>query len=126
MPQTYIESEVLTITTDGSGDGNATTTTTYNGAIWGLDIDYGTADATATVAVSLVGGAADDTDRLLFTTAASNTDGIRMPRKQTTKASDGTDTGTYEALAATGRKLKAVVAGAGSTKTLKIRFVLLI
>lgn len=126
MSQAFTESEVLTVTTNGSGDGNATTTATYNGAIWGVDIDYGTADATATVAVSLVGGAADDTDRLLFTTAASNTDGIRMPRKQTTKASDGTDTGSYEALAATGRKLKAVVAASGATKTLKIRFILLV
>jgi hypothetical protein len=118
------ETEVLTITTNGSGAGDATTVNVYSGFIYSLDIDYGTASAHV-ITVSVIGGAADDTDRTIFTIASSNTDGIRMPRFLTTKASDGADGTQYDMVPVAGRKIKVSSTSAGATKTIKVRLVLL-
>lgn len=121
------ESETLTLVSDSGGAATGTTTVPYNGLIWAIDIDYGTADNTTTVTVAAVEGAADGTDRTLFVTAASQTDGIRMPRMLTTQASAGASSTFYDnsMLPVAWRKLKATVASAGSTKTIKVRFILL-
>lgn len=121
----FREVEPLSIVTDGSGDGNATTTDVLRGALWALDVDYGTADGTTVLTVFIVGGAADDTDRLVFTSAAGNTDGLKLPRMATLLASDGSAGTGQDVIPIAGRKVKVVAASAGSTKTITVRLLIL-
>lgn len=121
----FREFDMPAIVTDGSGDGNATSTDVLRGALWGFDVDYGMASGTAVLTGYLVGGAADGTDRLIFTTAASNTDGLRLPRIPTTKTTDGSAGAGEEAIPVAGRKIKVVAASAGSTKTISVRLFIL-
>ena len=72
----FREVEPFTITTDGSGDGTTTTTDLLRGALWAYVVDFGTAGGSTVLTGYVVGGAADDTDLLVFTSAAGNTDGI--------------------------------------------------
>lgn len=121
----FREVEPFTITTDGSGDGNATTTDLLRGALWGYVVDFGTAGASTVLTGYVVGGAADDTDLLVFTSAAGNTDGIRHPRLISVLASDGT-AGTGELFPAIpGRKFKVVAASAGGIATITIKLIVI-
>ena len=115
----------LTITTNSSGDGDATTGDVLRGGLWALDVDYGTANNTTVLTGYIIGGAADSTDRLIFTTAASNTDGLRFPRFATTKTADGTAGTGEEVVAIAGRKVKVVAASTGATKTVSVRLFIL-
>lgn len=119
------EVETLTITTSAGGAGDATTGDIIRGYVWGFDVDYGTADNTTVLTGSVVGGAADGSDRTIFVTAASNTDGLRLPRIPTTKTTDGTAGAGEEAVPVAGRKIKIAAASAGSTKTITIRLFIL-
>jgi hypothetical protein len=125
MPQIFVETETLTITTSGGGTGNDTTDTIYNGAFYAYDVDYGTADGTTVLTFSVIGGAADDTDRTIAVSAAQNTDGMYLVRKATVKAADGTAGTGEELIPFTGRKIKVAAASAGSTKTITVRLILL-
>ena len=120
----FHEVESFTITTNGSGDGNATTGL-LRGALWGYVVDFGTAGASTVLTGYIVGGAADDTDLLVFTSAAGNTDGAYYPRFLSDDAADGTD-GTSELFAALpGRRFKVVAASAGGVATITIKLIII-
>ncbi len=121
----FSEVDLPAIVTSAGGAGDATTVTLIRGGLWALDVDFGTADNTTVLTVSIVGGAADGSDRTIFVTAASNTDGLRHPRFATTKAADGTAGTGEEVIAIAGRKVKVAAASAGSTKTISVRLFIL-
>jgi hypothetical protein len=99
--------------------GDATTAEAVNGALWGMYVDYNGAAATTVVTVSEVGGA----NRVLFVTAAGNTDRLWMPRRETQNAADGTDTGSFEPEAAVGRTLKVAVSAADDEDVITVRLI---
>ena len=121
----FREVYALTITTDGSGDGNATTTDTLRGALWALDVDYGTADGTTVLTVYIVGASATGGDRLVYTSAAGNTNGLKFPRAASVKAADGSAGTGEEVIPIAGRKVKIVAASTGATKTVTVKLFIL-
>lgn len=121
----FREFDMTAITTNGSGVGSSTFSDLPRGALWAIDVDYGTADATTVLTGSIVGGAADGTDRTVFVTAASQTDGLRFPRAASTKAVDGSAGTGEEVIPLTGRPLKIAAASAGASKTISIRLYVL-
>ncbi|MFN8452023.1 MAG: hypothetical protein U0521_26375 [Anaerolineae bacterium] len=117
----FREFDMTAITTNGSGTGSTTFSDLPRGALWAIDVDYGAADATTVLTGVVVGGAADGTDRTIFVTAASQTDGMRYPRAAATKAADGSAGTGEEVIPLTGRPLKITATVAGASKTISIR-----
>ncbi len=126
MGNLFNETEVLTVTTDSGGTATAATSgTIYNGAIYAYDVDFGTADGTAVLTFSSVGGAADQTNRTIIVSAAGNTDGIYFPRKPSVKSTDGTAGAGEEMIPLAGRKWSVTVATAGNSKTILVKLIML-
>lgn len=109
---------MLTVTSDGSGDGTATSEIYLYGTLSNVVLDYGASvAATCDVTISLVRGGLTLT---LAVVSDSNTDaivGIGIP----VYGAAG-DTSTYAPVVLVGDKLKVTVAQAGDTKTVTAHF----
>jgi hypothetical protein len=123
----YIASEVLSVTTDGSGAATATTLNTYNGLVQAIvyTID-GTSPYANGVVITVTGAKSGLT--LWSETLATNASKTRYPRAAT-QATDGTaalyasaGTAVLDKIPLADEGIKVVIASGGATKVGSFRF----